>query len=139
MTNMYESNYRKLLELCPELPNLKTGSYRFSEVAGFMKLNLDVLRRSGNVIVIALSHYYRHPSGDMVADPDMELEVNLDSGTAEALSYQDIMRYDVVYPEYPSKQAFRPGLRSSLNGFLKMWLVNCKCQGHRLTQKKQDK
>ena len=138
MTNMYESNYRKLLELCPDLPKLKTGCYRFSEVPGFMKLNLDVLRRAENVMVIALSHYYRHPSGDMVADPDMELEVDLDASTLEALSYQDIMRYDVVYPEYPAKESLRPGLRSSLNGFLKMWLVNCKCQGHRLTQKKVD-
>ena len=42
-----------------------------SQVSGFMDLNLDRLSRDGSVTVIALSHYYKHPSGDMIPDPDM--------------------------------------------------------------------
>ncbi len=59
-----------------------------------MDLNLDLLEQTSDNTIIALSHYYKHPSGDMIADPDMTIRVNLPDKTAEALTYQDIYRYD---------------------------------------------
>ena len=132
---IYETNFQKLLELCPELPHLNGGSYRFSESSGFMKLNLDVLERAGNVLRVALSHYYKHESGDMIADPDMELRIDLKTETVEALTYQDIFRYQVVSPE-PGK--FYPKLRRELNHFLSLWLNNCINQGHSLSRSRQE-
>lgn len=54
-----------------------------------MDLNLDVLFRQGNIVRIALSHYYKL-NGDMIADPDMEIIINAEPMTANAMTYQDI-------------------------------------------------
>ena len=64
-----------------------------------MDFNLDILQRKGDVLRIAISHYYKHPSGDMIADPDMEVRVNRKTETAEALTYQDTYGYQEVYSE----------------------------------------
>ena len=45
--------------------------------------------------MLALSHYYK-PSGDLIPDPDMTLQVLRDAQTAEVLTYQDMYRYDVA-------------------------------------------
>ena len=47
-----------------------------SKVDGFMDLNLDILHRQPDRILIARSHYWKHGSGDMIADPDMEIAVH---------------------------------------------------------------
>ena len=52
--------------------------------------------------MLALSHYYKHPSGDLIPDPDMTLQVLRDAQTAKALTYQDKYRDDVVYPDSDS-------------------------------------
>ncbi len=94
-----------------------------------MDLNLDVLSISSDCIVIALSHYYRHESGDLIADPDMEIRVFHDIRCAEALTYQDSLRYDQIYPD---PDHVKPKLRERLNEFLNAWLSNCLQQGYKL-------
>ena len=76
-----------------EIPDAKK-----SQVPGFMDLNLDRLSANNGVMVIALSHYYKHQSGDMIPDPDMEIRVMPKERTAEALTYQDAY---VNRPGYP--------------------------------------
>jgi len=132
---VYESNFKKLMELCPELSTLRPGSYRFSESPGFMNLNLDVLDRRGNILTVALSHYYKHDSGDLIPDPDMEIRIDLKMGTVEALTFQDCRLYQMVYPE-PGK--YNPRLKKNLNDFLSQWLRNCRMQGHSLVLKKEE-
>ncbi len=119
-------NYQKLNTLLPSL--LRIPEYAKSSVSGFMDLNLDLLEKSGKVFTIALSHYYKHPSGDMIPDPDMTMRVDTAAHTVEALTYQDIYRYDEVCPDSRVNQA----IRKSLNTFLACWLQNCIDQGHRL-------
>jgi len=102
-----------------------------SIVSGYMNLNLDVLKRGTDKMVIALSHYYRHSSGDMIADPDMEIAVYPARGMAEALTYQDTYGYRVVYTEGGTKVDVRA--RRDLNEFLKQWLDNLIEQGHCIT------
>ena len=92
-----------------------------------MDLNLDLLEKRGKVYTIALSHYYKHPSGDIIPDPDMTMLVDTEAQTVEALTYQDIYRYDEVYPDGEVNQT----MRRSLNKFLSQWLQNCIDQGHR--------
>ena len=132
---IYETNFQKLMELCPDLTHLRSGSYRYSNAPGFMKLNLDVLDRKGNILIVALSHYYKHPSGDMIPDPDMEIRLDLKMGTAEALTYRDSFLDQAVYPKPGS---YYPKLKKSLNEFLKQWLSNCRMQGHSLTGKREE-
>jgi hypothetical protein len=65
--------FHKLLDVVPDLLTSEEGGK--SKVDGYMDLGLDILFRSPEKLVIALSHYYKHPSGDMIADPDMEVAV----------------------------------------------------------------
>jgi uncharacterized protein YqiB (DUF1249 family) len=77
---------------------------------------------------IALAHYWRHPSGDMIADPDMEIAVFFDHRLAEALTYQDTLLYEVAYPEDGEPPDLH--VHGRLNEFLEQWLDNLAPQGH---------
>ncbi|MGA8146778.1 MAG: DUF1249 domain-containing protein [Gallionellaceae bacterium] len=124
--NIHARIYRKLLEVIPDLLTIEESGK--SKVEGFMDLNLDILHRSLDRIIIALSHYYRHPSGDMIADPDMELAVYPQREMAEALAYQDIWAYRRVYGEDGATVDAKA--KRELNGFLNQWLTNLIQQGH---------
>ena len=127
MSDIPHENYRKLSMLLPSLPGIP--EYSKSTVPGFMDLHLDCLEKDGRLHKIALSHYYKHPSGDMIPDPDMTMLVDTVGQTVEALTYQDIYRYDEVYPDGEVNQT----KRRSLNNFLALWIQNCIDQGHRFT------
>ena len=131
MTDIYDRLYAQLLELIPDVRTLDPGDYRRSEAAGFMDLHLDVLRKSDKEMVIALAHNYRHPSGDTIPDPDMEIRIYLIDGwsKAEVMTYQDTHGHHAVYPE-PGK--VNVVLKPMLNRFLKQWLHNLANQGHTL-------
>ena len=104
--------YRRLQAVIPQLQDIH--EHGKSVVPGYMDLNLDVLERGSNRTVIALSHYYRHPSGDMIADPDMVVAVYPDKAMAEALSYQDIFGYREVYSHGEALGMFGPnGIKTS--------------------------
>lgn len=118
--------YQKLRKIAPELD--QTREYAKSMVAGLMDLNLDVLQRSKGYMRIALSHYWKHLSGDMIADPDMEIAVFLDQGLAEALTYQDCFIYEAAYSDGEDLPDFATHKR--LQHFLSAWLDNLAEQGH---------
>ena len=118
--------YKKLLRVAPEL--LLTRESAKSKVSGLMDLNLDVLVRTPGYRRIALSHYWKHPSGDMIADPDMEIAVFFNDGLAEALTYQDALLYECAYSEGETLSDF--GVHTRLNVFLEQWLDNLIEQGH---------
>lgn len=123
----YEDNYEKLIRL---IPDLESGKFEAKKLKadGFMDLNVDLLLCEKHRILVALSHYYKHPSGDMIADPDMELAVYPDRKMAEALSYQDMFGYRRVYP---SEDQVDLRAKQELNSFLSQWLSNLLSQGHR--------
>lgn len=142
MSSIYERNYEKLKRLIPDLDDLTYADARKSKSSGYMDLNLDVLDISTKTvkgvgaedqtfksIKIALSHYYKDSSGEMVADPDMEIEVWPSRKMAQALTYQDTYGFKMVYPE-PGK--VYPKLQKELNTFLGTWLTNCINQHHSL-------
>lgn len=116
--------YQNLLKVVPDLLAIK--EHGKSVVSGYMDLNLDVLERTPAKIVLALSHYYRQ-SGDMIADPDMEIAVYPGQQQAEALTYQDAFKYDEVYSQ-PGRVNVQ--IKRSLNDFLNVWLRNLIAQGH---------
>lgn len=124
---IYKDNYKKLLHL---IPDLETASFeaRKLKAKGFMDLNIDMLYKEEDRTVMALSHYYEHPSGDMIADPDMEIAVYPEKKMIEALSYEDCFGYQRVHPE---AHKLNPRAKSELDSFLGQWLSNLKSQGHR--------
>jgi len=114
------------MRIAPELVDI--SEHAVSKVSGLMDLTLDVLEQSNGYRRIALAHYWRHPSGDMIADPDMEIAVFLNDEMAEALTYQDTYLYEVAYPvegEPPDVT-----VHGRLNDFLEHWLDNLREQGH---------
>jgi len=128
MKTIYQRVYDKLEQLVGNLREIPEA--KKSQVPGFMDLNLDRLSTDGRVTVIALSHYYKHPSGDMIPDPDMEIRVRPDEKMAEALSYQDSYTYRFVYED--QGRLVSTAVKQDLNQFLEQWLSNCLEQGHRL-------
>lgn len=101
-----------------------------SKAGGFMDLNMDLMYTEmvddKYRIVFALSHYAKHPSGDLVADPDMALMAIPADNTVEALSYQDMYIYRTVYNGTLKDEK----TSNYLNRFLSAWLHNCLAQGH---------
>ena len=126
--DLHQRIYKKLQTVIPSLQSI--DEHGKSVVPGYMDLNLDVLRRGPTKTVIALSHYYKHPSGDMIADPDMVLAVYSDRAMAEALSYQDSFGYQEVYSQGGAMVDVRT--KRELNQFLMQWLSNLIDQGHRI-------
>ncbi len=129
---LIQRNYQRLLRLSPDLWQLDVGETLKSHVDGHMSLNVDVLSKKSQRLIIALSHYYQHPCGDMIPDPDMQLYVDGQVGFVEALTYQDSLIYNTVVSA--DKKRRDQTLRRSLNNFLSQWLKNCLAQGHQLTQ-----
>jgi len=129
---IFETIYRKLDKL-GAIAALEAGQdYAKSQLGGaFMDLNMDVLERRADTIVIALSHYFEQ-NGDLCADPDMEIRIYPARRMAEALTFQQAIPpiYSEVYPA-PGKVA--PKLQRELNSFLNTWLGNCIKQGHGFT------
>ena len=127
---IYEEIYKMLEELIEGFQFMP--DYLKLKAPGFMDLNVDKL----GVGVIALSQYYKDPSGHMIPDPDMEIKLDHQNKTAEALTYQDSFTFRVAYPE-PGKINLKA--KKELNEFLLQWLKNLKEQGHRVVKKGNDK
>lgn len=94
-----------------------------------MDLNFDLIGKSRNQVIFTLSHYYKHPSGDLIADPDMCIRLDRKGKTVEALSYQDTYCYREVYSE---GGAVDVKVKKALNDFLVQLLRNLKDQGHKI-------
>lgn len=126
---IFKRNYKKLIQLIPGLHSLEIGDALKSHAEGYMDLNLDVLNKENDQMIIALSHYYKDLYGDMIADPDMEMRVAYKSEFVEALAYQDSFGYQRI--SFDGRQSDLK-LKRSLNNFLGQWLENCLAQGHKL-------
>jgi uncharacterized protein YqiB (DUF1249 family) len=118
--------YQKLMRIAPELASIK--EYAKSEVEGYMALSCDVLETGRDFRRIALSHFWKHGSSDMIPDPDMEIAVFFDWELAEAMTYQDAFRYDDAYPVMGEPPDF--AIHGSINSFLESWLTALAEQGH---------
>ena len=118
--------FQKLLRVAPDLRDILLHAR--SSVPGFMDLNLDVLDRTPDYRRIVLSHYWQHPSGDMIPDPDMSIAVFFNWQVAEALTYQEALQYDQSYPDPDDAPDLE--VHTRLNVFLEQWLDNLIEQGH---------
>jgi uncharacterized protein YqiB (DUF1249 family) len=119
-------NWEKLLKLVPNL--LEITEYQKLTAPGFMDLGIDVLEIQPNYRIIALSHYYKHDSGDMLPDPDVQIRLFPEERRVEVMAYQDVYSYQEVYVE---EGVYRAGLKLQLDTFLNFWLGNLLEQGHK--------
>jgi len=130
--------FSRLLDVIPDFASLESGDHGKSEAAGFMALHLDVLHIDGDKVLVALAHNYKHPSGDMIPDPDMQVVAYRDREYAEAVSYQDFFGYKEAWGGAGTAHA---SLQRELNSFLLTWLGILIEQGHcvrlKLTESEQ--
>lgn len=122
----FETIFKKLNTLVPDLDNIEEGDGIKLKTNCFMDLSINVLRRTPDKTTIAMTHYYEQ-NGDLVPDPDMKIAIYPSRKMAEALTYQDSFCYQEVYPE-PNKVNLK--VKTELNRFLNTWLNNLKLQGH---------
>ena len=122
-----QSIYSKLIKIIPDIATRRSAGKSQLHSDALMDLNLDILSRQGNIVRIALSHYYKQ-NGDMIADPDMEIIINTQPMTANAMTYQDSM----IFQSAEQDGGINQKLVNELNEFLDQWLQNCIDQGHKI-------
>lgn len=142
---MFEMNYVRLMKLAPgleeKLLNFNPASHEYihgkSESSTYMDWSLEVLDHDKSGFYIAISHYYIQ-NGDMVPDPDMEILVNVENKTVEALHFQDWRHYVEVYDDKRKRKMVNTREKNSQNRFLKDWFRNLKHQGHSIEWTEDD-
>jgi hypothetical protein len=87
---------------------------------GFMDLSIEIIRPG----VIAMAHNYIQ-NGDVMADPDMEIEINYLNKSAQAKTFQQ----DGLGIYQSTWDNVNLSLESKLNNFLYFWLGNIQDQG----------
>lgn len=93
----------------------------------FMAFNIDKLGTAEiagakGFYLFAFSHYYRHPSGDMIADPDMQVIYSSETKEVYPYTYQDSFGYKQSY--FFESGDFYPKMQADQASFLRTWLRN---------------
>jgi len=123
--------YQKLLTVAPNLMDIKRHTK--SKASVYLDLSCDILESGRDYRRIALSHYWEHPFGDLIPDPDMEVSIFFDWELAEATTYRDVFIYENAYPVDGEPPDFH--VHSRINDVLEQWLQNLADQGHMLVPK----
>ena len=129
-TTIHHRIYNNLNRLIPGLEeHLEQGTESGKSVSKpFMDLHYNYLRKDERGHVISLTHYFES-NGDLVPDPDMEIRIDIQQKTSEALTFQNQFVFDEVYERgYPNH--YSPKLKRDLNEFLLQWTRNARHQGH---------
>lgn len=138
--DIHQSNFIKLLRIVPDLEErILSGEevYGKSKRTGYMDFNLEQLHEDKTGYYISISHYYKE-NGDMIADPDMELLVNLTNKTIIPLAFQDRFKYKLTFDDVYNRKLVNPKELKAQASFLSFWLGNLKKQGHKIKWQESD-
>lgn len=112
------------------------GDYLKLKSSAYMDLNIDYLYSEKRSYVISIAHNYVQ-NGDLMADPDMEIEIYPNIRMVEALTITQhaVGVYRKVYEinENGKKISVDPAAKRDLNEFLLLWLKNLVDQGFKHT------
>lgn len=136
-----ERAYALLKEVLPNLEDIQLGTHWKLKAPGFMDLVVEGIAPVYHVdgvkrIPLSLTHYYKQ-NGDMMADPDMQLEIWLmpegQPHRVIPLTFQQdsLGLFQQVYPKDPDRSVWRPELHQDLTAFMLDWFKNLKSQGHK--------
>jgi uncharacterized protein YqiB (DUF1249 family) len=125
--NIYQNNYQKILKIIPGVFELE--EFVKLSATGAKDLNVHIMHRQHSRLVIALSHYHKDRSGDLVPELDFTIAMYSTTQTAEVLMYEDCFGYRRVYSE--DGLSVSPSTKKELNSFLDKWLSKLFTQGHR--------
>ncbi len=118
-----EVNYELLNEM-GIIENMRNYMYVSYENGGMMTLHVDLLNRENDRIFCAIAHNGLQ-NGDVMADPDMEIVIDLEKKTALPLTYRNdyVGVYEQVY-ESDEKSIKNETLKNELSTFLEEWLFS---------------
>jgi uncharacterized protein YqiB (DUF1249 family) len=123
--DLYQENYRKLLQLLPGLHDMNRPAKLTA--LGHDDVNIDVIERHKHRLVLRMSHYLERLHGAAIPDPDMTIEVYLTAETVGVLTYCDCFGSRKVF--CPELMAFSPLAKAELNHFLDQWLTKMIADG----------
>jgi len=131
MNTIYHRNFRKMKKLGILLGESVEAHVKIDNEP-FMPLSVQVISKTEDGVQQSLTHYYTQ-NGDLMADPDMLVEINYELETVEVLHYQQdglgIFQLVYQFDENGKKTHVRAKLKRDLNKFLGQWLTNLKQQG----------
>ena len=115
------SNYRKLLNLIPNIKNFSKAAV--GKASQKPDLQLEVLERSTHTLTVKLSHRFSQLPNDLWM-PDVEIRLYLDAELAEVLRDHARTSVSRVFKD-PGKTAEILNYKWQLNYFLTKWLDHC--------------
>jgi hypothetical protein len=129
---LYETNYIRMMCLCPGLHGLTHNLV--SSVDGALDLHLQLLERSKYTTTILLTYYIKDDLGRLKPEPNLVIRIYHDARQAEVLSrsYRRVRREIEA-----SNSQGSPELNNKwiLNRFLYKWLGYCRFQDHSFREK----
>ncbi len=127
LMDLYEANYIRLRQLCPELGDLQ-GEY-VSRVAGAMDLHLEVLEHTPYTSTARLTYLFEEPDGTR-RSPDLLVRMFHDARQVEVLGrHCRPLDVNITVEDLPRQRSLACKWR--LNRFLFKWLGYSLRQGHR--------
>lgn len=121
LENLCESNYRKLLQLIPELRSLDQPA--IGRTPRHPALFLEILDRNPYTLTIELSHRFNQPISENLL-PAVQIRVYLDAQLAEVIRDHDRPAASHAHPD-PAQSAAIRDYKWRLNYFLQKWLDHC--------------
>lgn len=88
-------------------------------------VSYDLLYKKDHLVEIAISSYWKHDSGDMMADPDIQIKLDLNQNLAIPTAFQQdgVPVIGTIYLEvYPTGEPVNKKAQSQVNHFLTVWL-----------------
>lgn len=125
LMSLYESNYRLLTKLIPDLASIHHPL--ISSLPGAPDLHLEVEERGRFTTTVHLSYFFVNESGERRAEPDLLVRLYHDARQAEAM----LCRIRRVRSGQPAVSALR--CKWDANLFLEKWLVYALSQGYCFT------
>ncbi len=125
---IYESSYRRLGQLIPDLERME--GHAVSRVAGALDLHLALHERHRFTTDLTLTYHMGGHAGPAEAEPNLRIRVYHDARMAEAMHGRRRARHQ------PSHRCWRRPVPTELeakwelNRFLQRWLGYCLHQGH---------
>jgi len=126
LMELYDSNYRRLMRLAPELHRMEDTAV--SRLAGALDLHLTVIERCKYTTTIAMTYCFAGDAGT-VLEPNMRVRIYHDARLAEAVS--DARRHRGHISRCRHRRLPTELERKwDQNRFLQRWLGYCQRQGH---------
>jgi len=119
--------YQKLNSLTGDVKKYLSKGYEvaYRKIKNQPYMDLVIEKYSKDSIILA---HYGEQNGDLMSDPMIEIRINNESETAEAVYYENHYAGVVQYV-YDDNNNCNPRLKAELNSFLNQWLDTLKEQG----------